>query len=97
MRRVQESTERLVRSFDNGQQRDQDVEVLLLSADEFRDFASGRVGDDRFVQPPSAQGIIDWTLRATVFEPVKYYLVFRNSSAQRRAEQVDADFIVTFD
>jgi hypothetical protein len=82
---------------DTGEQREENVEVLLLSEVEYRDFVHGQAGATSFAEPPSAGGVIDWTLNATLFQPVKYYLVFRNSSLQRRTELVDADFSVSFD
>lgn len=82
---------------DTGELQEENVEVLLLSEVEYRDFVHGQAGAASFGEPPSAGGVIDWTLNATLFQPVKYYLVFRNSSPQRRAELVDADFSVSFD
>jgi len=81
----------------SGELREENVEVLLLSEEEYRDFVHGRAGAASFGKPPSAGAVIDWTLDATLFQPLKYYLVFRNSSRERQTELVDADFSLSFD
>lgn len=81
----------------SGELHEENVEVLLLSEEEYRDFVHGRAGAASFGRPPSAGAVIDWTLDATLFQPLKYYLVFRNSSPERQTELVDADFSLSFD
>jgi hypothetical protein len=81
----------------SGELREENVEVLLLSEEEYRDFVHGRPGAASFGKPPSTGAVIDWTLDATLFQPLKYYLVFRNSSQERQTELVDADFSLSFD
>jgi hypothetical protein len=81
----------------SGEQREENVEVLLLNEAEYRDFVHGRAGAASYGRPPSAGAVIDWTLDATLFHPLKYYLVFRNSSPDRQTELVDADFSLSFD
>jgi len=81
----------------SGEPREENVEVLLLSEAEYRDFVHGRAGAASFGRPPSSGAVIDWTLDATLFQPLKYYLVFRNSSPGRQKELVDADFSLSFD
>ncbi len=81
----------------SGDLREENVEVLLLSEAEYRDFVHGRAGAASFGRPPSTGAVIDWTLDATLFQPLKYYLVFRNSSPGRQTELVDADFSLSFD
>jgi hypothetical protein len=81
----------------SGERREENVEVLLLSEAEYRDFVHGRAGAASFGRPPSTGAVIDWTLDATLFQPFKYYLVFRNSSPERQTELVDADFSLSFD
>jgi hypothetical protein len=81
----------------SGDLREENVEVLLLSETEYRDFVHGRAGAASFGRPPSTGAVIDWTLDATLFQPLKYYLVFRNSSPGRQTELVDADFSLSFD
>jgi hypothetical protein len=81
----------------SGEQREENVEVLLLNEAEYRDFVRGRAGAASYGRPPSAGAVIDWTLDATLFQPLKYYLVFRNSSPDRQTELVDADFSLSFD
>ena len=62
----------------SGDLREENVEVPPLSETEYRDFVHGRAGAASFCRPPSAGAVIDsGMLDATLFQPLKYYLVFR--------------------
>jgi hypothetical protein len=74
-----------------------DIELLLLNQQEFDEFIHGRPGSATFTAEASDGGEVDWSLRSSVAEALKYYLVFRNPAARPRTTLVDANFTVNSD
>ena len=73
------------------------VEVLLVNEKEFARFVNHRPVTATFTSNPSRRGEIAWKLDAPADNPQKYYLVFRNSSAEQGPILVDADFTASFE
>ena len=73
------------------------IDVLLLDEQQFNDFTHGP-GD---ATTRSAQGAyeqqIDWALPSSFENPLKYYLVFNNSTGKPKTKIVEADLTLSFD
>ena len=73
------------------------VELLLMNDEEFASLVDHKPGTTTFSADPASRGDIHWDLKATVGNPQKYYLVFRNSSQGQGPSIVDADFTASFE
>jgi len=73
-----------------------DVEFLLLNEEQFADFLNGRRGDAVFWASGARQQDIDFRMPPTFDQPVKYYLVFRNTAQDHGKRIVQADFHIDF-
>jgi hypothetical protein len=71
------------------------VDASLLDEQQFDQFVHSHSGAAAFADSSSAAGIIDIVLDSTLFEPKKYYLVFRTPDS--RSRMVTADVIATFE
>ena len=71
------------------------VDLLLMTPKEFNDFRHGVSSEVGYSVPGSSGGTVDYALPATMDQPQKYYLVFRNLS-KGKSKSVEADFTATF-
>jgi hypothetical protein len=72
------------------------VDFMLMNADEFDAFVHSRGAMVRYSISAAHDQTIDYALPPTFENPVKYYVVFRNSSDPKQARMVAADFSVSF-
>lgn len=72
------------------------VDFLLMNAEEFDDFMHSRNGAVRYSIGAAHSQDVDYALPATLEEPVKYFLVFRNAANGGPERMVDADFTISF-
>jgi len=80
------------RSSDEGA----DVDLLLMNAGQYTDFAGGRPADVVYSVDSSHEQDVAFGLPPTFDKPAEYYLVFRNSSGHAGKKVVQADFQVDF-
>jgi hypothetical protein len=71
------------------------VDASLLDQEQFDQFVRGSLGNVVFTDSSSAAGIIDIVLDSTLFDPKKYYLVFR--TPDNRSRVVTADVILALE
>jgi hypothetical protein len=75
---------------------DQDrIDFLVMTQDEFDDFARGHTGTASYSVTDARAQTIDYALPSTLDSPQKYYVVFRNPSKVRTVS-VTADLTVSF-
>ena len=80
------------------EQQSADVQLLLLNAKEFTDFAHGNIqGTALYASDPTDSLTVSWILHPKLDQTRKYYLVFRNLPAGSQTKTVKADFKLTFD
>ncbi len=73
-----------------------DVDLLLINEQQYADFLNGNPADVVYSVDSSHDQDISLGLPATLDHPVRYYLVFRNSSSKAGKKVVQADFRVDF-
>ncbi|MGA8442625.1 MAG: hypothetical protein WB762_11005 [Candidatus Sulfotelmatobacter sp.] len=73
-----------------------DVDLLLMNAEQYADFAGGHPADVVYSVDSSHEQDVAFVLPATFDKPVQYYLVFRNSTGPAGKKVVQADFRVDF-
>ena len=73
-----------------------DIDFLVLNDKQFSDFVHGHRGDATFSVDEAHVQEVNASLPPTIDEPVKYHLVFRNTSRQRQSKLVEADFRMEF-
>jgi hypothetical protein len=73
-----------------------DIEFLLLNDSQYEELVSGRPGDALFSADAAHDQDINFRLPATLDQPTKYYLIFRNSVGTRSPKTVKADFQIDF-
>jgi hypothetical protein len=73
------------------------LDVMLLSEEEFAEFHKGRQGTATYTLDPSYDQMLDCALASTLEQPRTYYLVFRNPPGGPKAKFVKADFTASFD
>ncbi len=71
-----------------------DVDLLLINEQQYADFLNGNPADVVYSVDSSHDQDVSLGLPATLNQPVRYYLVFRNSHAGKKV--VQADFQVDF-
>jgi hypothetical protein len=71
------------------------IDFLILNEDQETDFASGRESETLFSVDGSHNQAVNFDLPASLSQPAKYYLVFRNSN-DGKAKVVEANFRVDF-
>ena len=80
-----------------GQTADQEkIDFLVMTRDEFDDFARGRTGTASYSVTGVHAQTIDYALPSTLDSSQKYYVVFRNPAAKARIVSVTADLTVSF-
>jgi hypothetical protein len=75
---------------------DADVDLLLMTDQQYGDFLQGNSADVVYSVDSSHEQDVSFGLPATMDRPVQYYLVFRNSSRGAGKKVVQADFRVDF-
>jgi hypothetical protein len=70
------------------------VDFLILNEEQQADFANDRESETLFSVESSHNQAVNFDLPASLGQPVKYYLVFRNSGGGSKV--VEADFHVDF-
>jgi hypothetical protein len=70
------------------------VDLLILTEQEFSDFAEGKPGTFTYKTTPAPDETVDFSIPSTQQYPRKYYLVCSNPSGG--AKSVQADLTVTF-
>ncbi|HEY6373080.1 MAG TPA: hypothetical protein VIX37_21060 [Candidatus Sulfotelmatobacter sp.] len=75
---------------------DADIEFLVLNAKQYEDFLNGRPGEAVFSAEDAHSLEVNTSLRPTLDEPAKYYLIFRNNSHTPGKKMVQADFHIDF-
>ena len=73
-----------------------DVDLLLMSGEQYADFLRGRPADTVYSVDASHDQDVSFGLPATMDRPAQYYLVFRNSASSAAKKIVQADFQVDF-
>ena len=72
------------------------VDFMLMNSEQFDAFAHDRGGMAPYSISAAHDQSVDYALPATLEEPTKYYVVFRNSGDPKQARMVLADFTVSF-
>jgi hypothetical protein len=72
------------------------IEFMLMTERQFQDAQSGHAPEVVTSADPSHSQTVDFSLPATLDQPVKYYLIFRNSPEGGAKKSVRADFTVDF-
>ena len=73
-----------------------DVDLLLINEQQYADFLNGNPADVVYSVDSSHDQDVSLGLPATLNQPVRYYLVFRNSSSRAGKKVVQANFRVDF-
>ena len=73
-----------------------DIDFLILNDDQHSEFADGHASDSMFSVEASHNQAVNFDLPPAMSRPVKYYLVFRNSSGGKAHKVVEASFRVDF-
>jgi hypothetical protein len=73
-----------------------DIDLLLINEQQYADFLNGNPADVIYSVDSSHDQNVSLGLPATLDHPVRYYLVFRNSSSRAGKKVVQADFHVDF-
>jgi hypothetical protein len=73
-----------------------DIDLLLINEQQYADFLNGNPADVVYSVDSSHDQDVSLGLPATLDKPVRYYLVFRNSSSRAGKKVVQADFQVDF-
>jgi hypothetical protein len=71
------------------------IDFLILNQEQQADFAGNRASEALFSVEASHNQAVNFDLPASMNQPVKYYIVFRNSQAQI-SKVVEANFHVDF-
>lgn len=74
----------------------ENVEFVLVNEQQFADFVGGRPSDAMFSAESAPDQEIHVSLPPTFGKPVKYYLLFQNSSRATGKKVVQADFRIDF-
>jgi hypothetical protein len=76
---------------------DQDrIDFLVMTQDEFDDFARGHTGTASYSVTGARAQTIDYALPSTLDFSQKYYVVFRNPAAKAHTVSVTADLTLSF-
>jgi len=74
-----------------------DVDVVVLTEQEFNGFLHHRAGMATFELDASHNQVVNYALPPTQDEGQKYHLVFRNSAGTTKIASVEADFTVSLE
>lgn len=72
------------------------VDFLILNEDQYADFIHRQSGETVFATEASHDQEVEVGLPASQERPLKFFLVFRNSSGEKTTKLVQADFTVDF-
>jgi hypothetical protein len=73
-----------------------DIDFLLLNDEQYKDFSSDRPSESILTVEASHNQAVNFDLPASMNQPVKYYLVFRNPEGKKESKVVEANFRVDF-
>ncbi len=73
-----------------------DIDLLLINEQQYADFLNGNPAGVVYSVDSSHDQDVSLGLPATLDQPVRYYLVFRNNSSRAGKKVVQADFRVDF-
>ena len=77
--------------------RSADIDLLLLSDEEFNQFQNGQPQSVTYELNSAHNQMVDWWVPATRAEAKTYHLVFINSADEVKVKFVQADFTLTFE
>lgn len=72
------------------------IDFLIMNEQQQSDFASGHESETLFSVEGSHNQAVNFDLPASLGQPVKYYLVFRNPTDGKASRVVEANFRVDF-
>jgi hypothetical protein len=72
------------------------VDFLILNADQYGDFVANRPSEALFSIEASHNQSVNFDLPASLDQPAKYYLIFRNAAHSHPSAVVEANFRVDF-
>jgi hypothetical protein len=72
------------------------IDFLIMNEEQQADFAGGRESETLFSVEGSHNQAVNFDLPASLGQPVKYYLVFRNPTEGKASRVVEANFHVEF-
>jgi hypothetical protein len=73
------------------------VDLLILTDQEFDDFSHGKQGGASYAVDPSHSQTVTYAAHPTLDQPQTYHLVFSNSPGGARSKLVKADFTIAFE
>jgi hypothetical protein len=73
------------------------IDLMLLTDQEFDDFSHGQSGSTTYEAEPSFNQVVDFAVPATHEQPQSYSLVFRNTPGGQKSKFVKADFTISFE
>ena len=74
-----------------------DVDLMLLSDQEFQDFLHGQPQTATYELDSVHNQMVDWRVPTTYADPQTYHLVFSNSGSGTKIKFVEADFTIKFE
>jgi hypothetical protein len=72
------------------------VDLVIFNAEEYEDFTANRPSETLFSVEATHNQSVNLDLPASFNQPVKYYLIFRNSTGKPPAKTVEANFRLDF-
>lgn len=72
------------------------IDFLIVNEAQYSDLTSNRPSEAVFSVEASHNQAVNFDLPASLSQPVKYYLVFRNPDGSKASKVVEADFRVDF-
>jgi hypothetical protein len=88
--------ESFVRQVHGASDETANVDFLIVDADQYADLMGNRPSEALFSVEASHNQSVNLDLPASLDQPVKYYLVFRNAAGKGPSKIVEADFQVDF-
>jgi hypothetical protein len=80
----------------NSNDRSADIDFLVLTEDQYTNFAAGTPSESIFSLDASHDQAVDVSMPPSLNESVKYYLVFRNTPGGDAKKTVQADLTLDF-
>lgn len=81
---------------DSTNDRNANVDVILLNEQEFNEFMHGQPQSVTYELDSAHNDTVDWRVPTTYAEPQTYHLIFSNSEGGAETKFVQADFTVSF-
>jgi hypothetical protein len=72
------------------------IDFLILNQEEHDDYANNRSSETMFAVEASHNQAVNFDLPASLNQPVKYYLVFRNSEGSKSSKVIEANFRIDY-